>query len=442
MPDALWSPYAAATGEPITLYEGELFVDREDGTTAELQSAIRFEWLPSPGIRVRVASHDWAVVAGLGRELGEPQIRLPVDAPLGPVEAPTWDEDASITVRSSTWARSVLVGDDQPANSVRLLLVNMDAGIGGPVRIGLRSWRGRATVIAEPWRVTIDSLSEIDDITSMLKSTNLYAFTHVAELERTDGQPFSWDDSQGCRDQLFHLLALARGSLVGMALPVGFDREYRPLWARWECTTVDRWRNRLSWCDRHHQAECLSSAWAGIAGRFQDEFWREVIRRAIRYFVESNSPDPLDVAIPMAQAGLEVLAWAVLEQEGWVERGEDRLDAAGRIRLLLKWAGIPTAIPAHLESLSARSRALGQGNWDGPRVVTHVRRDLIHAPRRTPEWPNGDTLTEAWRLATWYLELVLLRVIGYEGVYGSRLVTEGRWVGAVDHVPWSMPSGT
>lgn len=74
VPEGLRSRYAVANGgEPVTLYEGGLLIDRHDGTTGELESAIRFEWLPSPGIRVHVASQeldDWA--AGPECQVGEP----------------------------------------------------------------------------------------------------------------------------------------------------------------------------------------------------------------------------------------------------------------------------------------------------------------------------------------------------------------------------------
>lgn len=61
----------------------------------------------------------------------------------------------------------------------------------------------------------------------------------------------------------------------------------------------------------------------------------------------------------------------------------------------------------------------------------HERRDI------EPEWPDRDELLEAWQLAAWYLELAVVRLLGYEGEYVSRLRLEG-WIGDTEIVPWSV----
>lgn len=70
-------------------------------------------------------------------------------------------------------------------------------------------------------------------------------------------------------------------------------------------------------------------------------------------------------------------------------------------------------------------------------MIFDVRNDLVHPPRRLsdPEWPTSDELLEAWQLATWYLELVILRVLGYNGEYVNRLQLHG-WAGQTEQVPW------
>ncbi|MGH7485499.1 MAG: hypothetical protein ACREMY_07830, partial [bacterium] len=77
-------------------------------------------------------------------------------------------------------------------------------------------------------------------------------------------------------------------------------------------------------------------------------------------------------------------------------------------------------------------------DWEGPEVVFNIRNGLIHPPKdlQDPAWPNVDELFEAWQLATWQLQLVLLRVLGYEGDYWSRLRL-GRSEMDVEPVPWA-----
>ena len=76
--------------------------------------------------------------------------------------------------------------------------------------------------------------------------------------------------------------------------------------------------------------------------------------------------------------------------------------------------------------------------WEGPEILFNVRNDMVHPPKQLvePEWPEGDLLFEAWQLGTWYLELALLRIMGYDGQYWSR-VRLNRSGADGEPVPWS-----
>ena len=84
--------------------------------------------------------------------------------------------------------------------------------------------------------------------------------------------------------------------------------------------------------------------------------------------------------------------------------------------------------------------------WTGARILINSR--LARTSRRSetrskrieePEWPNRNELLETWQLATWYLELAVLRLLGYEGEYLSRLRLGG-WEFDTETVPWSTSS--
>ena len=42
---------------------------------------------------------------------------------------------------------------------------------------------------------------------------------------------------------------------------------------------------------------------------------------------------------------------------------------------------------------------------------------------------------EAWQLAQWYLELILLRLFAFNGSYSNR-TKQGKYIGQVEPVPW------
>jgi hypothetical protein len=285
------------------------------------------------------------------------------------------------------------------------------------------------------WLLTIQNAPEISAVISKLNDSGGYAFTHVCNLERDDGAAFSWSEADEVLDFMFIFFSFCRGALTAPALPVGFDANGKAVFARWGNHVVDSWRSRFSWFPRH-DPQLLQVLATVLFDRWSQPFWKHVLRRGVRMYVSANWADPLDTAIVTAQMGLELPAWSVLvEDQGWLVERDGRLHAPGKLRLLLKWADIPTGIPAELESLINHAKAK---DWDGPAAVAGVRNELVH-PKRAEGLLSSAVLRDAWLLAVRYLELSLLKVAGYEGDYVDRITT--RFYGHAERVPWSADHG-
>lgn len=100
-----------------------------------------------------------------------------------------------------------------------------------------------------------------------------------------------------------------------------------------------------------------------------------------------------------------------------------------RMRALFEAVGIDTTrVPDLLPELRRDGRLGHDAIWNLRTRFTHPRMGSIATDYRL--------LSEAWQLATWCLELVLLYWFEYSGPYGSRL-EGGRWEGDVDSTPWS-----
>ena len=83
-------------------------------------------------------------------------------------------------------------------------------------------------------------------------------------------------------------------------------------------------------------------------------------------------------------------------------------------------------------------QALRYQGYLGHDAIWKLRSRFTH-PRMHSISTDYDVLKDAWRLATWYLELVLLHWFEYEGSYMSRL--QPRWAGDVTEVPWLNEPG-
>jgi hypothetical protein len=264
-------------------------------------------------------------------------------------------------------------------------------------------------------------------------------FSFVIEATPHD-LPLDLDATERLCSQVFLLLSLIAGQEIGVAPVVGLDLAGQVVWADWGAPRVRPGQSAWRWCPKQLVNQALPTLAGGLSSLADDPALQQVVDRAGRHLLAANGPEVLDVRIPVACSGLELLGWAVLQRQQWLTReGLSRLPAKGRVRLLLHWAGIPVELPAQFDALAARRGHLGQPDVAGPELVFDVRNNLVHPPKRIdePEWPDRDQLLEAWQLATWYLELAVIRLLGYEGEYLSRLQLGGSEFDT-ELVPWSM----
>jgi hypothetical protein len=62
----------------------------------------------------------------------------------------------------------------------------------------------------------------------------------------------------------------------------------------------------------------------GHAQLATDQALEAVVDRAVEYLLSADSAEVLDVRIPLACSGLELLAWAVLRRQAWVSQNTFR----------------------------------------------------------------------------------------------------------------------
>lgn len=395
------------------------------------KTEIDFRWQPHPRLWLTATAETTAEAL---RGFGEPITFVEALDPWPPSSPPEGGDDPGAGTSDGP-VNGVMLGSDQAVTDVLVYILNLTSGLSLTAR--------PFDLEFGPWLVHLAPSPLGQEVRDQLQQTGLYGVTHLCRITKADGSLFRWsdDETELLADCLWYSLSSLNGTMVGFALPAGFAND-EVVWCEASVTGCDRARHALAWSDEHHFAQQARQLAPSIYEAFSDPFLRRVLRRVIRITIEANDASPLDTAVPTAQAGLELLAWAVLvEREQWLHH-DARLDAAGRIRLLLRWAGIPTGIPDEFAELGAWCGARISEDLDGPRAITFVRRTLVHPPKKAADWPDHEVLHLAWRLALGYLELAMLRVLGYDGVYASRHYLEGRWVGTVEPVPWVAPDQT
>ena len=288
-----------------------------------------------------------------------------------------------------------------------------------------------ALLYAGPWCVEIRPVSELSNIKKALKMESGYGVTHEGFIRRSDGKSFSAEEVRKLLGGLHLFFSFARGGDCGITLISGRDENDEPAWEQWGSYSAFPWFGLSSWLNHQlNNDDALSKAFPG--------FWRKVgqttsapddpVRVTLYWYLRSNESNALQAGIILTQAALERLARQLLPRKKYKALNS----ATRKIRAVLQETEVDTVIPEYCEELRRVRKA--KGLCDGPEILSEIRNDLVHSEMRTNV--SSEAYFEARDLGQWYVELLLLRLFGYEGPYANRLAYkyDGRWEPEV--VPW------
>lgn len=165
---------------------------------------------------------------------------------------------------------------------------------------------------------------------------------------------------------------------------------------------------------------------------------RHPLKLAIHWYIEANTnAGAVEGSVVLAQAALELLAWAVIVDERGREDAKvfRKAHAAEKIRKLLRELQVPTDIPGELAEL--RNAAYRLNTPTDPEIFVRLRNGIVHSnkSKRADIAPIIDSARwQALQYGLWCIEMVIIRLCKYQGVYSDRL--RHKWVGEVTTVPW------
>jgi hypothetical protein len=315
----------------------------------------------------------------------------------------------------------VIVGSHEELDYVRFDLINFPNFNTGRSEDWL-------DVAGAEWYVEIRPPRDSPDVEAV--RSPFYSVTHSCIVRRANGSALSSSAATELLGILQDALSFAAGRWVGMAFVAGFNRDGE---VAWKCWGAGRLHPRLSedgtWFDRRH-GDSLLGVLCGALDLSRDSQRYKTFHAAAYWYLRSGADrGGVDGGLILLNTSLERLGWQRFVADGAAcpDGRFENLNGGSRLRCLLRDCGIPVATPPKLTELAREAATRG---WeDGPRAVVETRNLLVH--------PSGnDHLPwhEAWMLARWYVELVLLRMLNFTGDYLNR--TRALVVGDVERVPW------
>lgn len=297
---------------------------------------------------------------------------------------------------------------------------------------------------ADGWQVSFRPIPGAEDIYEELDEVGGYAFTHVGEIRRKNGNSFSIEMAESLTEMLHFFFSFSAGAWTPLVFPVGLNESDEKVWEEWGFGKNHMFgTRRLSWLDQH-TGEALADVFPGFYEKWTDPAWKKTLNDVIYWYVNANNQTQgTDTGIILAQAALELLAWTDLTQVRQLmsESHFEGNHAQENFRALLQEVGIPQTVPSRLKDLCQLANTLrtqypdpGQ-TIDGPKIFSELRNNLVHPKdKRVEKHKRGRVMYEGATLGLWYIELLLLCLFDYDGEYANRC-ERNRHVGQTEPVP-------
>ena len=284
-----------------------------------------------------------------------------------------------------------------------------------------------------PWLVEIRAVDNIGKVQSSLSQQRGFGLTHRGSVRRSDGKSFSKESVQSVIEALTLFCSFARGVYCGLTLLSGTNQAGEPVWEQWGVSNVETWKGYRSWFDVQN-GQILEDLFPGFWAKYQGFQRDERTRIALEWYLESNAQKALHSSIVLSQAALERLSFLQVGERLTARQmgRKDRETEGEWIARALVQAGVDCQIPPSCPALEQLRRA--NGFEHGPHTIVEIRNDLIHQ-----DMSHGilsvDVYRQAKGLGLWYVEMLLLKLFDYDGIYANRLTQQ--WRGQVDSVPWA-----
>lgn len=440
-PEAFGPRYAIALpNAPIVLFEGELQLAFGTEKTTGGRGTIELSWLPFPAIRFRLSQEEHLPGA--------------IHAQCVKLIAPALDMSCHVVITGVSMNvrctyegfldESVVVGDFTSCQQLWFHLPNFLSVIGEVIRYGDGSEKtGRLHFHSSNLDIAVDTVQNAQDLIQELTVQSGFALTSVGVVQLTDGNLLDPAQTTDILSALHYFFSFLRGFWCGPILELGIMNG-NVAWRRWQHPKVTPWKYVEQWfpyAHYHHSLSEINNVFSGFMAKWTDDLWQTPIRVSIHWYIESNiGVGGIEGAIILAQTALELLSWVYLVEDlktAKMSSGSfNSKHADCKIRSLLNELCIPTEIPELLHNLRIEASLLEVA--DGPAVITKLRNCIVH-PRKSKrdaalQVPVSARM-EAHALELWYIEMVLLRLLGYQGEYYQRF-QRGTLEDAITKVPW------
>lgn len=305
---------------------------------------------------------------------------------------------------------------------VRFDIPNLRYFYGQPVRNKKSAYRNRLLFENKEYLITLDQSTSFSKKNQELKERGGFILLYAGKLEPRNKREVSYEEALNVLDSFSYFLQFINGKRTHPLFIKGIDKR-KNIWESYTPYIIDRYKYVNSW-PPEHSTEGLSDLWESFCNLWSNESDRECLKTVLHWYVEANLNSAYsEGSIVLIQNALELLFhWFIAEKKRYVNQSDaDNISASVKIGFLLSSLQIMPDIPIEFVGLIEYAKKYSITN--GPEVFIKIRNCIVHPSlkkRKTLKELEGRAIFEARELGIWYVEIILLKLMNYNGEYQNR----------------------
>jgi hypothetical protein len=426
--------------QPVKIYEGA-FVIRQETKEITISGHIQYDWFPSTGANfygtieelskeniVLLKKSEYFYVVVNGFNIG-----------LGLITSITYSNEISI---KGTFRLETITGDKSIAvEKIKFCIPNFQDFLGESVKkittTNIQTARNRITLENDKYIITIDKCIDHVARYNAVNEKGGYIITHIGELKPKKGN-LTFQNIDNITYCLNIFLSYLNGKRTSAMFIEGIFKE-EVIWCDYSNYHIDTYAFLPSWTYKN-EVNGLNEIWKEFSNMWANNEDRDILKTAIHWYLECNKNSGfVEGSIIMAQTALELLYnWFIVENKRLlIGKDSENISAANKIRLLISQLEITYEVPAKFSSLKGYLKS--EKLIDAPEAVVQIRNAIVHSQvekRKKLKDIEDQAKSQALQLCLWYIELALLKVLKYNGIYSNRCSLKQSMGGKVELVPW------
>lgn len=321
---------------------------------------------------------------------------------------------------------------DTSVDYIDFNIINLDKLPGYLIEHKDKMFAGRIEFETTDYEIIIDKRYDYTkELKEILKSKNGFITTHIGRIKRKDNSSFKTKNIIDLLEKISYALSFLCARRIGISIVNGYTNDINTY--RLCIKDIIMPYNFLpSWSDTISNHNNIEKYMNLIMKKLEDDYNNLALKRVIDWYIESISNLTIENNIISIQIALETLSYIILVQEE-KKLSNDEFDnntAINNIRMLLESCKLNNN-----KELMVFDDKIKERFNDGIELIIYLRNKIVHPARKDKIYLSHEDVWNIIQIGTRYIELIILKFIGYKGEYSNRL--KDRYFGQVERVPWS-----